>query len=99
MSAQLLFSYGTLQLEAVQLSNFGRTLVGTPDVLPGFEQQLIEINDPTTVGLSGKTHHYIAVYTGRRIDSISGTVYELTPADVERADRYEAAAYQRGAGV
>jgi len=27
-----LFSYGTLQLEAVQLSTFGRTLVGTPDV-------------------------------------------------------------------
>jgi len=27
-----LFSYGTLQLEAVQLSTFGRTPVGTPDV-------------------------------------------------------------------
>ena len=27
-----MFSYGTLQLEAVQLSTFGRTLVGTPDV-------------------------------------------------------------------
>jgi hypothetical protein len=31
-TTELLFSYGTLQLEAVQLSTFGRTLVGTPDV-------------------------------------------------------------------
>ena len=35
---QLLFSYGTLQLEAVQLATFGRKLAGTADGLPGFEQ-------------------------------------------------------------
>jgi hypothetical protein len=29
------FSYGTLQLEAVQLATFGRKLVGTADVLRG----------------------------------------------------------------
>ena len=27
-TTEILFSYGTLQLEAVQLSTFGRTLVG-----------------------------------------------------------------------
>ena len=31
-TTELLFSYGTTQLEAVQLSTFGRTLMGTPDV-------------------------------------------------------------------
>jgi len=31
----LLFSYGTLQEERVQLSTFGRRLSGEPDALPG----------------------------------------------------------------
>jgi hypothetical protein len=35
---QVLFSYGTLQLEAVQLATFGRKLNGAADGLPGFEQ-------------------------------------------------------------
>jgi len=34
----LLFSYGTLQQEAVQMSTFGRLLDGQPDELVGFEQ-------------------------------------------------------------
>ena len=34
-TTELLFSYGTLQIEAVQLSTFGRKLVGTADELPG----------------------------------------------------------------
>ena len=44
--AVLLFSYGTLQDKAVQLSNFGRELKGRPDTLPGYTQQLVEITDP-----------------------------------------------------
>jgi hypothetical protein len=31
------FSYGTLQLEAVQMATFGRQLAGTSDALRGFE--------------------------------------------------------------
>lgn len=31
--SQKLFSYGTLQIEAVQIKNFGRKLVGHSDVL------------------------------------------------------------------
>ena len=37
----LLFSYGTLQQPAVQLSTFGRLLQGTPDELLGFEQSVL----------------------------------------------------------
>ena len=33
---EFLFSYGTLQLEAVQMANFGRLLTGQRDVLEGF---------------------------------------------------------------
>ena len=45
----LLFSYGTLQQEAVQLSTFGRLLHGHPDQLVGFEQSLLKIDDPEFV--------------------------------------------------
>jgi GNAT superfamily N-acetyltransferase len=93
--AELMFSYGTLQLEAVQLANFGRRLTGKPDVLPGFEQGLLKIDDPATVSLSGKTHHAIARFTGRPSDTISGTVYLLTAAEVESADQYEVEPYTR----
>jgi hypothetical protein len=34
---EFLFSYGTLQLEAVQMATFGRQLTGTSDALRGFE--------------------------------------------------------------
>ena len=30
------FSYGTLQLESVQRSSFGRRLDGQPDAMPGY---------------------------------------------------------------
>ena len=40
-----LFSYGTLQLERVQLETFGRLLHGSKDVLPGFKMESVEITD------------------------------------------------------
>ena len=90
-----LFSYGTLQLEAVQLANFGRRLAGMADVLTGFVAGTIEIDDPTIVSLSGKRHHVIARFTGEPADTIAGTVYTLTPAEIERADDYESEPYIR----
>jgi hypothetical protein len=90
-----LFSYGTLQLEAVQLANFGRHLTGAPDVLSGFTAGTIEIDDPATVALSGKRHHLIARYTGSAADTIAGTVYELAPDEITRADDYESEPYVR----
>lgn len=99
LNKELLFSYGTLQLEAVQLANFGRLLTGNPDVLPGFAETQIHIDDETTVSLSGKTHHSIAQFTGRPSDSISGTVYEVTPEEIEKADKYEVPEYKRVSAV
>jgi hypothetical protein len=92
---ELLFSYGTLQLEAVQMATFGRRLSGTTDVLPGFEEAEIEIDDQATVSLSGKTHHRIAKFTGRPSDTVSGTVFSVTAEEIESADQYEVAAYKR----
>ena len=50
---ELAFSYGTLQLEAVQLATFGRKLVGTADALPGFAQSMMKIDDPDVVATRG----------------------------------------------
>jgi Gamma-glutamyl cyclotransferase, AIG2-like len=99
MLTEFLFSYGTLQLEAVQMATFGRQLTGKPDVLPGFEEALLVIEDPVVISISGKAHHTIAKFTGRTSDAISGTVYAVTPEEIQSADKYEVAACQRVAVV
>ena len=99
MLTEFLFSYGTLQLEAVQMATFGRQLTGTRDVLPGFEETVLVIEDPAVIAISGKAHHTIAKCTGRPSDTISGTVYVVTPAEIQSADKYEVAPCQRVAVV
>ena len=96
---EFLFSYGTLQLEPVQMATFGRSLTGKPDVLPGFEETLLVIEDEAVISISGKAHHTIAKFTGRTSDTISGTVYVVTSEEIRSADKYEVAACQRVAVV
>jgi gamma-glutamylcyclotransferase (GGCT)/AIG2-like uncharacterized protein YtfP len=91
----LLFSYGTLRDEAVQLANFGRKLAGRPDALPGYTLASIEISDPAVVSISGKAQHTIAVLGANLTDEVPGTVFELTAAELAAADRYEVADYSR----
>jgi hypothetical protein len=93
--SEALFSYGTLQLEPVQRATFGRKLEGTADTLPGFEQALLEIADPTVIATSGKTHHPIVRFTGREADLVRGAVFQITEDELKNADRYEVAAYKR----
>jgi gamma-glutamylcyclotransferase (GGCT)/AIG2-like uncharacterized protein YtfP len=88
-----LFSYGTLQQEAVQMSTFGRLLGG--DELVGFEQSLYEIKDPEFVAASGKAHHAIVTFTGRPDDRVRGTVFEVTEDELAKSDRYEPDGYER----
>ena len=95
----LLFSYGTLQQQAVQLSTFGRLLQGHPDELVGFEESLIVIEDPEFVATSGKAHHAIVKFNGRNASRVSGTVFEVTDAELASADAYEPAGYKRVSAV
>jgi hypothetical protein len=96
VSVPLLFSYGTLQQEAVQLSTFGRLLQGHQDDLVGFEPALVKIEDPQRVAAGGKSHHANALYNGRRDSRVSGTVFAVSDAELTAADVYEQpAAYQR----
>lgn len=90
-----LFSYGTLQQQDVQRATFGRTLAGQRDQLAGFAQAEVEISDPHVVAASGKTHHPILVFTGRPIDRVSGTVFDVTEAELAQADDYEVDNYRR----
>jgi len=92
--SEKLFSYGTLQLESVQLANFGRKLKGSPDVVTGWRLASIQIDDPTVVGLSGFAVHKILV-PGKPDDEVDGVVFEITPEELKAADGYETEAYQR----
>src|SRR5215212_3625798 len=98
-TTERLFSYGTLQLEAVQIATFGRLLTGTRDALPRFAETLVKIDDEATVSLSGKTNHAMATFTGRDADAITGTVFAITPEELRSADKYEVAEYKRIAAV
>ena len=96
---ELLFSYGTLQLESIQLSTFGRALDGTHDDLPLYEPGLLTIDDPAVAAALGKTHYSIARYTGRASDAVAGMVLAITTDELRQADEYEIPEYKRVAVV
>jgi hypothetical protein len=89
-----LFSYGTLQQESVQIASFGRALEGRPDALPGWRREMVEILDVEVLCLSGERFHPILV-PGNEADEIPGTVFEVSEAELLRADAYEVADYKR----
>ena len=92
----LLFSYGTLQQEEVQLSTFGRKLDGEKDLLLGYEPSLVKIPDPAVVERLGRTHHDNVRATGDEWSSVQGTVFEVTDEELAKADRFESEfAYMR----
>jgi hypothetical protein len=89
-----LFSYGTLQQEAVQLSTFGRRLAGHADELVGFEQSRL-----TFVATSGTADHAIVTFNGRADSRVRGMAFELSDRELTQADQYEPAGYTRIATV
>lgn len=86
----LLFSYGTLQQEDVQLATFGRRLEGQHDELPGFAPSTVKIEDPQVAAALGKTHHANASFTGSDRSRVRGMAFEVTDAELARVDEYEA---------
>ena len=93
--SELLFAYGTLRTEAVQLSTFGRRLQGTEDALVGYRLEIIRLDDEDFVAASGTADHRNLAYTGDPSDSVAGTVFEVTPAELKQSDVYEPAGYKR----
>jgi hypothetical protein len=92
----LLFSYGTLQLESVQLATFGRLLAGKPNAILGFQETMMEMKDPEVIAISGKTHHPIAAFSGNPRHRVDGMAFEVSDDELRRADGYETnPAYRR----
>jgi hypothetical protein len=88
-----LFSYGTLQSEAVQLATFGRSLEGKPDQLIGYRVTLIPAGIPLgkhdVMATTGGTHHRNIEFTGIATDVVEGSVFPVTKHELEQTDAYE----------
>lgn len=96
----LLFSYGTLQLESVQLSTFGRRLSGWGDELLGAERSKAKIEDPHIRATLGKTQHDNVALTGNDDSRVQGMVFEIADDELASVDAYEAAfSYTRVSAV
>ncbi len=96
---QLLFSYGTLQLEQVQTATYGRKLKGKKDALKGYKIEELEIRDSMVVATSGKKIHPIAIKTENPKDKIEGTIFEITQQELLATDKYEVGDYERVLGI
>ena len=92
---EYLFSYGTLQLAAVQKANFGRTKPMRSDALPGFRVELITITDRDVIETSGSDQHPILRHTADAADIVDGSVLELTSDELLAADANEVDDYRR----
>ena len=90
-----LFSYGTLQLESVQMSQFGRLLDGRDDVMPSYRREMLEITDPEVIRASGERFHPVICPSDDPEDEVPGKVFVITAAELEAADRYEVSDYKR----
>lgn len=92
---EYLFTYGTLQLEEVQLETFGRKLVGKRDALAGYRLVMIEILDKDFVAKSGTADHRNLQFTGNASDRVEGIVFEVTASELQQSDDYEPEGYER----
>ena len=93
--SEYLFSYGTLQKEAVQLQLFGRKLVGVKDILQGYSICEIEIFDRSFLSKGEERYQETLVHTKDSTGAVVGTVFELTEEELMKADSYEPDNYKR----
>ncbi len=91
----LLFSYGTLQLEKVQIEIYGRVLKGERDRLIGYKIEKLKISDPAVLAKSQLEYHPIAVKSTKENDFIEGMLFEITNTELEDTDKYEVGEYHR----
>jgi hypothetical protein len=90
-----LFSYGTLQLDSVQMASFGRLLAGRDDAMPRYRKDVVEITDPEVIRASGERFHPIVLPSDDPSDVVEGRVFRFTPEELAAADRYEVSDYKR----
>lgn len=93
--SERLFSYGTLQSEAVQIASFGRILAGRRDAMIGYRLDWLEITDRAVLDTSGERFHPIISPSSNPEDRVEGMVFQIMPEELAAADRYEVEAYRR----
>jgi hypothetical protein len=91
----LLFAYGTLQLADIQLATFGRLVRGESDEITGCERVMIAVDDPQVVADTGRGEHATLRFNGKPAARVSGTVLQLTDAEITEADKYERLAHYK----
>ncbi|WP_082504926.1 gamma-glutamylcyclotransferase family protein [Chryseobacterium sp. Leaf405] len=90
-----LFSYGTLQMEQVQMETFGRILEGEKEFLTGFKLEMLKITDAEVLTKSNQKYHPILVFSGNITDEVEGILFEVTDEEILQADEYEVDDYKR----
>lgn len=91
----LLFSYGTLRQESVQIKTFGRLLQGLTDELEGFRLSEIIVEDRAFRAASGKVVHQNVIFTGKTDQRVAGTAFEVSDQELSLCDEYERPAQYR----
>jgi gamma-glutamylcyclotransferase (GGCT)/AIG2-like uncharacterized protein YtfP len=85
----LIFSYGSLQEEAVQRAIFGRVLRSEADALLDCLRSLIEVPKSHKAAASGLTHYATVTFASASGGRVPGTLLELTDAELVATDEYE----------
>ncbi|CAN5319359.1 gamma-glutamylcyclotransferase [soil metagenome] len=88
-----LFSYGTLQKDAVQLELFGRLLRGAKDILKDYKLASVEIKDELFLAKGEEKFQQTLIASKDEI--IEGTVFEISEEELLLADKYEPNNYKR----
>lgn len=89
----ILFSFGTLMDERVQIALFGQAVPTRPASLAGYTTRPLPITDPAVIAASGLDVHLILE---RRLGAaVEGAVLHLTDQDLAAADAYEVDDYAR----
>ena len=92
----LMFAYGSLQKKDIQVTIFGRELIGREDAIRGYKRRVSAITDPTIAALIGETHYATVEPSADPEDAVVGIVFEIADVELTLADKYEiAAGYHR----
>jgi gamma-glutamylcyclotransferase (GGCT)/AIG2-like uncharacterized protein YtfP len=91
---ELLFSYGILQEERVQLKLYNRIVIMTADRLIGFEKRKIEITDTDFLS-RGENKYQTILIKNPGASPVNGMVLELTEKELALTDAFEPVNYKR----
>ena len=90
---ELLFSYGTLQLETVQLKTFGRLLNGTKDTLIAYSVSRIEISNQEKERKAAMQYIDEAIFADFK--KMINDLFELSNAPNQQSLMYSAESNQK----